>query len=488
MELISQLDRITEQKLKGLAAQRDQFELDQTQLSSCFDIVSASLRTGSEGEILAMMKPVMKQIKGVTPQFRPDALVPGEQADTRFTSSAEVSAACQQFGKVYTRPVSPEKCYATGIGLKVATVREETTATLLVVDQEGRECDIPVPHVFCELISCSDATTVKCSTKRSDKNKIEIRYKPTSRGRHYLHIRVEGEHIKESPFIVTVKQPIAELGIPIRTIGGLNNPWGVAVSENGQIVVAEYGGHCISILSQDGEKIKTFGTLGSGCGEFLHPRGVTIDKDGNILVVDGWNHRIQKFTADGQFLTSVGTKGCGPLEFGSSSISSTPAGIGISERNRIYVCDRYNHRVQILNADLTFHSSFGRRGSADGQFQYLKDVAFDGTGDVYIADCGNHRIQVFTEDGHFLRGFRKKGRGNGELDFPSSVTIDSDDIVYVGEKANHRVSLFTSEGRFLRSFGSRGTEPGQFVHPCGITADRNGLVYVSDYARGLQIL
>ena len=473
-ELISQLDGITQQKLKNLAAQRDQFELVQTQLSSCLDFVSESLRTGSEGEILAMKKPVVKQIKEVTAEFRPDTLVPRELADIWFTSSAEVGAACQQFGKVYTCPVSPEKCYATGKGLQVATDGEETTATLHVVDQEGRECDKLISHVSCELISCSDATTVKGSVKRTDKNKYEIRYKPTTRGRHQLHVRVEGEHIKESPFTVTVKLPIAELGTPIRTIGGLINPWGVAVNENGQIIVAEYGRHCISIFGRDREKIKTFGTLGSDRGQFNKPHGVAIDKDGNILVVDGSNHRIQKFTADGQFLTSVGTYGSGPLQF------SIPEGIGISERNRIYVCDCDNHRVQILNADLTFHSSFGSKGSGNGQFQFPWGVAFDSTGNVYIADYGNHRIQVFTEDGHFLRRFGKYGQGDGELNYPSSVTIDSDDIVHVCERINHRVSLFTTEGRFFRSFGTRGKEPGQFSKPYGITVDRNGLVYVSD--------
>ena len=478
-ELISQLDGMTQQKLKNLAAQRDQFELVQTQLSSCLDFVSESLRTGSEGEILAMKKPVVKQIKEVTAEFRPDTLVLGELADIRFTSNAEVGVACQQFGKVIASNVSPEKCYVTGKGVEVATVGEETTATLHVVDQEGRECDKLISHVSCELISCSDATTVQGSVKRMDKNKYEIRYKPATRGRHQLHVRVEEGHIKESPFTVVA---VRGLGTPIRTIGVLNYPWGVAVNENGQIVVAERVGHCVSIFSRDGEKIKTFGTNGSGRGQFSDPYGVAVDRDGNILVADGSNCRIQKFTADGQFLTSAGTKGRGPLQF------SCPMGIGISERNRIYVCDRSNHRVQILNPDLTFHSSFGSQGSANGKFQNPWDVTFDSTGNVYIVDVGNDRIQVFTEDGKYLRRFGNKGKGDGELDWPSSITIDSDDIVYVAEHCNNRVSLFTSEGHFLRSFGTYGMEPGQFNQPHEITVDRNGLVYVSDYSnKRLQI-
>ena len=52
----------------------------------------------------------------------------------------------------------------------------------------------------------------------------------------------------------------------------------------------------------------------------------------------------------------------------------------------MYICDRQNHHVQILNADLTFSSSFGSHGSGDGQFNYPWDVAFDSTGNVYVAD------------------------------------------------------------------------------------------------------
>ena len=96
-------------------------------------------------------------------------------------------------------------------------------------------------------------------------------------------------------------------------------------------------------------------------GQFNEPRGVTVDDDGNILVVERGNHRIQKFRADGKFLTAVGQRGNKHLEF------SEPIGVTINHRNqKVYFCDRRNHRIQILNADLTFSSSFGRCGRGDG--------------------------------------------------------------------------------------------------------------------------
>ena len=83
---------------------------------------------------------------------------------------------------------------------------------------------------------------------------------PVEGARHQLHIKVEGEHIKRSPFSVTVKRPLKKLGTPIKTISGLKQPWGVAVNQRGEIIVAEQKEHCISIFSPTGEKLRSFGS------------------------------------------------------------------------------------------------------------------------------------------------------------------------------------------------------------------------------------
>ena len=483
-ELIGQLDNIIQRKLKTLAAQRDQIELVQTQLSSCLDFVKESLRSGSEGEILAMKKPVVKQVEEITAEFKVEVLAPQERADIRFSASTpELTQTCQQFGKVYTCPVPPERCYATGKGLEVATVGEQATAILQAMDADGKECEQPLVNISCELVSDAGGPTVKAAVQKKEKNKYTISYKPTHRGRHQLHMKVEGVSIRGSPFGVVARLSIHKIGTPIKTIGGLNKPWGVAVNQRGEIIVAENGGHCISVFSPSGEKIRTFGSKGSAQEQFSEPCGVAVDGNGNILVVDKNNCRIQKFTGDGKFLTAVGYYGEKHLEF------KYPVGVAVNHRNRkVYICDSNNHQIQILNADFTFSSSFGSYGKSSEQFYYPWDVAFDSTGNVYVADSWGHRIQVFTAEGKFLRKFGEKGSGDGELNYPSVVSIDCDDIVYVNGSNNRRVSMFTSEGQFLRSFGTKGEGPGQFNNPRGIAVDRDGLVYVCDtYNNRIQI-
>ena len=130
-----------------------------------------------------------------------------------------------------------------------------------------------------------------------------------------------------------------------------------------------------------------------------------------------------KFTAEGQFLTAVGTRGSGPLQF------SCPSDIAISEK--VYVVDSGNHRVQVLNPDLTFSHTFGKIGSGKGQFQWPRGIACDSIGKVHVTDRDSHRIQVFTPKGEFLRMFGQHGHGRGELYCPVGIAIDTSGIISV---------------------------------------------------------
>ena len=471
VELFNQVDQHVERKKKNLAAQMDEVETIETQQMSCLSFVKESLRTGSQGEVMKVKKAVMKQVKEMRDNFKPDMLPPCEPANVKFVPSSVLEVACKHFGEVYIQEMSLEKCYATSKGLGVAKLGERATAVLHVVNDKGKAYDVPVEAVTSELESKSTSKKTKCIVKKTEASQYEISYQPTSRGRHQLHIKVEGEHIKGSPFPVIVKLPVQKLSTPIKIIGGLKGPWGVAVNKRGDIIVAEYGGSCVSIFSPEGGRIKSFGSCGSNHGQFKCPSGVAVDTDDNILVADCDNHRIQKFTSDGNFIASVGKH----LVY--------PCGIGIHPRTRkVYVADSHNHHIQILNPDLTFSSSVGSRGSDNGQFKFPYDVTFDSTGNEYVADSWNHCIQVFTAEGEFIRKFGKKGGGNGELNYSTSISIDTDNVVYVAEQSNHRVSVFTCEGKFLTSFGAEGNGPGQFSYPRGISVDKNGVVYVADYS------
>ena len=400
-ELISVLHQITQAKLKGLATQRDEIETIQAQLSSCLDFVKKSLETESHGDVLMMKRNIVKQVKELTTPFQPDTLKPNTETDIKFFFSLDVTTACCNYGKVYSAgDLDPSQCQATGKGLETAVVGEKCTAILQTMDFSSEPYSRPIKSLECELVSEITGSRVIGNVERRKENQYEIGYRPTVKGKQQLYVKVEGHHIRGSPFSVAVKLPVEKLGNPILTIDRVKGPWGVAVNQRGEVVVTELNGHCVSVLNQCGKKLQSFGTQGSGHGQFKYPQGVTVDSEGNILVADTGNQCIQKFATTGEFLTAVGTKGSGPLQF------NLPSDVTFNATNhKVYVVDYWNHRVQVLNSDLTFSSTFGKEGSGKGQFKYPWSIACDSTGNVYLTDSMNHHIQVFTAGGKFLRMF-----------------------------------------------------------------------------------
>ena len=168
-----------------------------------------------------------------------------------------------------------------------------------------------------------------------------------------------------------------------------------------------------------------------------------------------------------------------------------PTGIAISPlKKRIYIADCDNHRVQVLNPDLTFCRSFGKGGTGDGEFKSPVDIAIDSEGLVYVTDYSNHRVQKFTHDGKHLSKFGSEGSGPGQLKSPAGIAVDNAGLVYVSEYNNSRVSIFTSDGAFVRSLGKEaGPNEDQFQNPhVGVTFDKDGLLYICDtYNRRLVV-
>ena len=301
--------------------------------------------------------------------------------------------------------------------------------------------------------------------KLEEQNRYEISYQPTIKGRHQLHISIEGQHIRESPSYPAVTSSITSIGTLIHTIAaGVSLPWGIAINHEGEIVVSERDSGHISTYTPSGRKVQTIFTNG------LQLFGIALDREGNFIVGEDTNNSIRKYSPEGLLLASVGTSGRDQLQF------SQPWGIAINPKNdKIYVTDYGNKRIQVLNSDLTFSASFGKHGDGKGQFLGPSGVTCDSAGKVYVAEDANHRIQVFTAEGKFLRMFGKPGNCPGELHEPISIALDpSDKLLYISEACNRRISVFTCEGRFVTSSGEGVWE----LYPRGLAVDNCGVVYV----------
>ena len=172
-----------------------------------------------------------------------------------FFAGSKALNVCQSCGEVgVLGSPEPSRCLATGKGLKVATVGERASVIFQAFNFIGQPYKERVESLECELLSEVTGTRARGSIGSQN----EISYQPTIKGRHQLHIKVEDQHIRGSPFGIAVKSPVEKLGTPILTINvPLNTSADVAVNQRGEIVVTKRNDHCISVFSSCGKDLYT---------------------------------------------------------------------------------------------------------------------------------------------------------------------------------------------------------------------------------------
>ncbi|HEY7387324.1 MAG TPA: peptidyl-alpha-hydroxyglycine alpha-amidating lyase family protein [Bryobacteraceae bacterium] len=191
-----------------------------------------------------------------------------------------------------------------------------------------------------------------------------------------------------------------------------------------------------------GKLLKSF-----GAGLFAYPHGFTVASDGSLWATDvndaetilGMSARnasgvvmgeeVLKLSPDGKVLMVLGKEGVAGT---GQDAFDRPTGVAVAPNGDIFVSDGHapnkygTARVVKLSRDGRFIKSWGRKGSAPGEFDEPHDIFIGGSrGWVYIADRRNNRIQVFDQDGAFIAAWRQFGQ-------PSSVFVGADDTIYVG--------------------------------------------------------
>jgi hypothetical protein len=253
-----------------------------------------------------------------------------------------------------------------------------------------------------------------------------------------------------------------------------------------------------------GRLLKSF-----GAGLFAYPHGFTVDQEGNLWVTDvndaetvlGMSARnaagvvmgqeVLKLSPNGKVLMTLGKEGVsgnGPDTF------DRPTGVAIAPNGDIFVTDGHlpnahnNGRVLKFSKNGRFIKSWGKRGSAPGDFDEPHDIFLGGSQNrLYVADRRNQRIQVFDQEGHFIAAWKQFGE-------PSSVFVGKDDTIYVGsgfpdpaaKKGEIRgIVVGNALDGSLKAFIPDPADPDSLSRgttSSGIAADDEGSIYSADVA------
>ena len=193
-------------------------------------------------------------------------------------------------------------------------------------------------------------------------------------------------------------------------------------------------------------------------------------KRGNVYIADGYgNHRIAVFDASGTFVRQWGKPGNGPGEFGQAPAldnSTPPKLVAVDDGGHphcvvlgrdglVYVCDRFNSRIEIFDkvgnlqriipVDTSAFMPLGNLGTQRACDLTLSPDLHQNW--IYDTDLGNDSVWVINRAlGKVAARIGRAGHNAGEFAFAHTVEIDSTGrIMYVAETiTGRRIQKFVS--------------------------------------------
>jgi DNA-binding beta-propeller fold protein YncE len=265
---------------------------------------------------------------------------------------------------------------------------------------------------------------------------------------------------------------------------------GVATNSHGDIFVYTRTGHpTISIgtarpFAHGGSRLFEFDPSGKFRREigkdsygFMFAAQVRVDPKDNIWVVDQMTNMVIKFDPQGRLLMLLGRKAENvnvPTRHVKSDgagrptdLFERPTDVAWDAAGNIFVADGLgNARIAKFDKDGKFVKSWGKKGTANGEFANVRSIAVDAQGNVYAADGGNKRIQVFDNDGGFQTAFSNVGnaqalcmtKGPTQVLYVSNsnppTDIDRDGEIYRMGLDGTITGKFGRAGKLLKEFGT----------------------------------
>jgi hypothetical protein len=237
----------------------------------------------------------------------------------------------------------------------------------------------------------------------------------------------------------------------------------------------------------------TFGSFGSGAGQFITPRGVAVDQsNGTIYVADSNQARVDKFNANGQFQEAWGwgvadgnsqfetcTTACQSGQFGNGDGQfGVPTSIAVdSTTHDVYVGDTVYQRVEKFSAAGTFLSTIDGSTSTEGVFQSLAAIAVDQSGNLWTDDSFTGNIDEFNNTGAFVRQWND----NYGTTSNAGIAVDS------AHNAVYLISNQSNADKWSLTGTGRTTLTSSFSVTSLAVDPTSGALYAADSPNGNQV-
>jgi sugar lactone lactonase YvrE len=263
---------------------------------------------------------------------------------------------------------------------------------------------------------------------------------------------------------------------------------GVTVDRDDNVWIYNRASPAVQVYSPAGDLVKTWPEVPQ-----KRAHHIRLGPDGNVWLVDAGAHTVTEYSPDGKKLLQLGTPGVSGED---ARTFNQPTDVAITPAGELFVSDGYgNNRIVHFDRKGTFVKTWGKRGTAPGEFQLPHAIALDSKGLLYVADRSNGRIQVFRQSGEFVAEWR-------DLLVPWGLWITAKDEIWACgstpmEIASERgltatpcrdqvFMKFDPSGRVVRLWcpplGTLGkeTRPGELLWVHALAPDSKGNLYAVD--------
>ena len=474
--IITAVENQTKKSLESLKAKRSAIQQQINATESSLKEADKLLKRSTTAEVVHLKKSLQTIFHGLN-QTEPIVYDRSSLKTFGFVESQKMLDVVNEEDIGFLKEPSQTKAsesLAEGDGLKEGTVARKAQLNVITRNAERKHWYDKDDRVTVEI---KDEQARECVTRvrvEDNKNGIyKITYFPRVQGTFRLLVMVNGKHISCSPFTVILEpfqvKPVLSFGNKGSGDGMFKYPYGVAVTDRDEIVLADHLNDRVKVFDSNGTFLRSFGHRGENAGEFKNPTGIAIDNDRNIFVADCSNHRVQIFSWEGRHLGSFG--GQGSLD----SQIIKPWGLSLDSNGNVIVVDTGNKLIKIFTPDGRFVMKIGEQGSLSYPIHCVQ------CGEYFIvSDSDEHCIKVFNREGHFQYKFGKKGKGDGEFNYLRFLSVTQSKHLLVCDRDNHRIQVFELDGKFVGKFGTNGAKLGELNRPFSVAVLSNDQIVVCD--------
>ena len=461
----SAVENETKKSLESLTTKKTVIQEEIKKIEFALEKAEKLLTQSTDAEVVQLKKPLQTILEGVGQPVERD---PESFSELVFVENNKILDTINSEGIGLLKfPTDAKESVAKGKGLCEGTVGREAQFNLTTRNAAAERCYNKNDNVTVDL---RDERGQECiTTFLVNDNKdgtYKISYCPTFESKFNLSVKVNGQHIRGSPFCVVIKsfnfKPVLSFGKEGSNDGMFHCPWGVAVISRDEIAVTSR--YKVQIFDCKGNFLRSFGRHGSDKGQFQDPTGITFGKDRNIYVADADNHRIQIFNEEGMYLSMFGGEGSFDSQL------TCPWGLSFDSNGNIIVVDRGNEFIKIFSPDGKFLTKIGGPSSLSSPVHCVQSGDY-----LIVSDHGDNSVKVFTREGDYKYQFGTRGKGNEKFYFPSCLSVTKSGHVLVCDYANHRVN-----GKFVGKFGKEGSNLGEVKKPLSVALLSNGQIVVPD--------